>query len=92
MSEVVIWPAYLDSSKTRSEGRRIPKESGVSDPTLEEIAKAVKQVGYDPDVELDKDYPRSWWEEKGRVVAQDVDDSKKDVLRAVAVYVDAMRG
>lgn len=50
----------------------------------------MRQIGYDPVVETDKKYPRSWWEAKGRV-RLDADDSKRDVLRAVAAYIDAMR-
>ncbi|XGI83176.1 signal recognition particle subunit SRP19/SEC65 family protein [Halorutilales archaeon Cl-col2-1] len=90
MTETIIWPAYLDADKSRSEGRRIPEDTAVSSPTLQEVANAVRQIGYDPVVETDKKYPRSWWEAKGRV-RLDADDSKRDVLRAVAAYIDAMR-
>ncbi|MFP4632281.1 MAG: signal recognition particle subunit SRP19/SEC65 family protein [Halobacteriales archaeon] len=91
MTETVIWPAYIDSTKTRSEGRRVPVDAAVESPTAEEIARAVKQVGYEPTYEPDKRYPRSWWEDTGRVTVE-ADDSKDDVLRAVTAYVDAMRG
>ncbi len=91
MTETVIWPAYLDSSKSRGQGRRVPEDVGVDSPDAKEIAKAVKQVGYDFEYEADKRYPKSWWEDTGRVTV-DADDSKDDVLRAVAAYLDAMRG
>ena len=90
MTETIIWPAYLDADKSRSEGRRIPEDTAVPDPTLQEVANAVRQIGYDPVVERDKKYPRSWWESKGRV-RLDAEDSKPDVLRAIAAYIDAMR-
>ncbi|MDY6779003.1 MAG: signal recognition particle subunit SRP19/SEC65 family protein, partial [Halobacteria archaeon] len=61
------------------------------DPTADEVAKAVKQIGYDPVIERDKRYPRSWWRNEGRVRVEEVDDSKRDVLRAAAVYLQAMR-
>jgi signal recognition particle subunit SRP19 len=90
MPEHIIWPAYLDSSKSRSEGRRIPREAAVEKPSAAEVANAAKQVGYEPKYEPEKQYPRSWWEKSGRVTVE-TDDSKDDVIRAVAVYVDVLR-
>jgi len=90
MSETIIWPAYIDSSKSRSEGRRLPRDVAVDSPSAAEVANAAKQVGYEPEYEPEKQYPRSWWEGGGRVTV-DTDDSKDDVLRAVAAYVDVLR-
>ena len=93
MVENVIWPAYLDSELSRAEGRRVPKDLAVEDPTVEEIAKAVQQIGYDATVERDKAYSREHWTERGRVVVRGADDSSKnDLVQAVAAYVVAMRG
>ncbi|AXR78090.1 signal recognition particle subunit SRP19 [Natrarchaeobaculum sulfurireducens] len=92
MVENVIWPAYLDADRTRSEGRRVPQELAVGEPTVDEIAKAVQQIGYDAVVERDKSYSREPWAERGRVVVRGADDStKNDLVQAVAAYVAAMR-
>ena len=92
MVENVIWPAYLDADRTRSEGRRVPQELAVEEPTVDEIAKAVQQIGYDAVVERDKSYSREPWAERGRVVVRGADDStKNDLVQAVAAYVAAMR-
>ena len=92
MVENVIWPAYLDADRTRSEGRRVPQELAVDEPTVDEIAKAVQQIGYDAVVERDKSYSREPWAERGRVVVRGADDSSKnDLVQAVAAYVAAMR-
>jgi signal recognition particle subunit SRP19 len=91
MVENVIWPAALDATKSRAEGRRVSLDLAVDDPTVEEIAKAVQQVGYDAVVERDKRYPREY-ETRGRVIVQNADDAgKSDLLQAVAAYVGAMR-
>jgi signal recognition particle subunit SRP19 len=91
MVENVIWPAYLDAERSRSEGRRIPEDLAVPDPTVDEIASAVQQVGYDAVIERDKTYPREC-EPRGRVVVKGADDaSKSDLLGAVAAYVAALR-
>jgi signal recognition particle subunit SRP19 len=92
MVEIVIWPAYLDAELTRSEGRRVPQRAAVEEPTVDEIARAVQQVGYDTVIERDKAYSREGWEERGRVLVKNADDSSKnDLVQAVAAYVSAMR-
>ncbi|MFW5958408.1 MAG: signal recognition particle subunit SRP19 [Natronomonas sp.] len=91
MVENVIWPAYLDAECTRSEGRRVPKDLAVPEPTADEIARAVQQVGYDAVIERDQSYPREY-ETRGRVLVKGADDaSKSDLLGAVAAYVSALR-
>ncbi len=92
MVENVIWPAYLDADCTRREGRRVPEDLAVSEPTVDEIAKAVQQVGYDAVIERDVAYPRENWTSRGRVLVQNADDAgKSDLLQAVGAYVTAIR-
>lgn len=91
MVENVLWPAYLDADKTRAEGRRVPQNLAIEDPTVEEIAAAVQQVGYDAVIERDATYPREY-EPRGRVLVKDVEDAKNDLIQAVAAYLAAMRG
>jgi signal recognition particle subunit SRP19 len=91
MVENVIWPAFLDAERSRSEGRRVSEDLAVPDPAVDEIARAVQQVGYDAVVERDKIYPREY-EPRGRVLVKGVDDaSKTDLLEAVAAYLGALR-
>lgn len=91
MVENVIWPAFLDRELTRREGRRVARERAVPDPSVDEIAEAVRQVGYDTVVERDKTYPREY-EPRGRVLVKDADDAtKSDLLGAVAAYLQALR-
>lgn len=92
MVENVIWPAYFDATLSRREGRRVPESLAVDEPTLDEVATAVQQVGYDAVVERDVAYPRRPWEDSGRVLVKDADDAgKSDLLQAVAAYVTALR-
>lgn len=91
MVENVIWPAYLDAERTRGGGRRVPLDLAVSNPTIEEIAAAVEQVGYDAVVEPDATHPQEFTS-RGRVRVMDVDDAKNDLIQAVAAYLSAMRG
>ncbi|KAB7514880.1 signal recognition particle protein Srp19 [Halosegnis rubeus] len=91
MVENVLWPAQFDADLTRSEGRRVPQDLAVASPTVDEIAKAVQQVGYDAVIERDVQYPREY-EARGRVLVKHADDaSKGDLLGAVAAYLGAIR-
>lgn len=91
MVENVIWPAYIDAEKTRAEGRRVPADTAIPDPTVDEIAKAVQQVGYDAVIEREKTYPREY-EPRGRVLVKGAEDSSKnDLVQAVAAYVGLLR-
>ena len=91
MVENVIYPAYLDRAYSRSDGRRVPLDDAVEDPTVDEIARAVQQVGYDAVVERDKAYSREF-ETRGRVVVQGAEDAtKNDLVQAIAAYVNILR-
>lgn len=91
MVENVIWPAYLDAALSRNEGRRVSKDLAVEEPTVDEIAKAVQQVGYDSVIERNKTYPREY-EARGRVLVKGAEDAtKSDLLQATAAYLGAIR-
>jgi len=91
MVENVIWPAYLDAGLSRNEGRRVSRALAVSEPTVDEIARAVQQVGYDAVIERDATYPREY-KSRGRVLVKGAEDaSRSDLLQATAAYLDALR-
>lgn len=92
MAEKVLYPAYFDAELSRSGGRRVPVEQAVSEPTVDELASAVGQVGYDAAIERDATYSREH-EPRGRVLVQVTDETtKNDLLRATAAYVQIVRG
>lgn len=92
MVEKVLWPAYFDADLSRSEGRRVAEDLAVSEPSVEELAEAVRQVGYDAVIERDVAYSREQYEPRGRVLVKSADDAtKSDLLQAVAAYVGALR-
>ncbi len=90
MVENVLWPAYFDAGLTRSEGRRVPQTLAVEEPTVDEIATAVQQVGYDAIIERDKTYSREY-EARGRVLVKGAEDSKNDLVQAIGAYVELLR-
>ena len=92
MVDKLIYPTYLDSQKTRREGRRVPSDIAVEDPTVGEIELALKKIGYSSEIEQDKSYSRQPWVKTGRVrVKNSSDSAKNDIIQAVAAYVKAIR-
>jgi signal recognition particle subunit SRP19 len=92
MVENVLYPAYFDAELSRADGRRVPEGLAVPDPSVDEIAKAVQQVGYDVVVERDRHYSREGHRDRGRVLVNNPDgDAKNDIVQAAAAYVNALR-
>jgi len=86
----IIWPVYIDSKKTKKDGRRIPKENAVPSPKLREISKAAVKLHLNPEVEKGKSYSRSWWESSGRVVV-DKNTTKRETLIKISNMIKGMR-
>ncbi|CAH2297199.1 signal recognition particle 19 kDa [Pelobates cultripes] len=55
---ICIYPAYINNKKTIAEGRRIPAEKGVQNPTCTEIADVCRANKLNAIVEADKMYTR----------------------------------
>ena len=92
MVDKLIYPAYLDSQKTRMEGRRVPGDIAAENPTVVEIELALNKIGYSSEIEQDKSYSRQPWVRTGRVrVKNSSDSAKNDIVQAVAAYVKAIR-
>lgn len=89
--KLVIWPVYLDQTKSRSSGRIISKKNAIKEPQLNEIEKAARQLGLNPEVEPEKAYPKSWWEVSGRVLVDD-NGPKTVITKQIALAIKKMRG
>jgi signal recognition particle subunit SRP19 len=88
--KAVIWPVYIDSTKTKGEGRRVPQEYAVKSPKLREISNAAAKIGLNPEIEKGKSYPRSWWEISGRVMV-DKNLPKQEILLKISKMIKASR-
>ncbi len=88
--KLVIWPVYIDKTRSRSNGRIISRKSSVNEPTLQEIGLAAQKLGMAPEIEADKAYPKSWWESKGRVLIDNT-APKTALARKIASTIKEMR-
>ena len=89
---IIFWKNYFDSKKTRSEGRRLPKNLAFDKVTTKEIAKSARRLGYKAEVEGNYKYPRTWWEDPGRVIIDPKGKKKSKVLLEVAREIRKLRG
>jgi len=82
-NKIVLWPVYFDSTKTRLEGRKVPKSLATPSPRLEEIRKAMERVGLRPEIVPDAVYPSVPWQKTGLFVVPKK-GSKVKTLRKIA--------
>jgi len=81
--KVVLWPVYFDSTKTRLEGRRVPKGLAVPTPTLEEMRKAAVLLGLRPEIVSDAAHP-SFSQQKTGLVTVPKKESKTQIMLKIA--------
>jgi signal recognition particle subunit SRP19 len=89
----VIYPSYLDSSKTVKEGRRLPSGLAVPTPTVSDISLALQTLQVRHVLQPYKGYSRdcqTLWDNPGRVKVNVSQYSKKELLRMVAAAVPAL--
>jgi len=80
--KIIIWPAYFDSTKTRGDGRRVPKSLAVYSPKVLEIKEAVEKLGLSYEVVLDVGYPKTPWLKTGMLLVTKK-ESKEKVIRKI---------
>ncbi|MBR3156190.1 MAG: signal recognition particle subunit SRP19/SEC65 family protein [Methanobrevibacter sp.] len=87
---ITIWPQYMNKNLSLSQGRKISKEDAVSDPTLSEIERALKRLGFTYTVDKNRGYPGKWYEKSGRVLVE-YDKSKLELIREVSLKIKEIR-
>lgn len=78
-----IWPAYFNARYSRSEGRRVPKEKAVRDPSAQEIEKAATLLNLRPILEPGAAYPKRPWVKTGLILV-DKKESKEEIIDKIA--------
>jgi signal recognition particle subunit SRP19 len=80
-----VYPSYLSSDTSRSEGRRVPQRAAIGAVTLEEIVATARILGFTAEAEPQKHYPRQAFRYEGRVkVAKQAGTTKARFLERLA--------
>ncbi|MFA5364978.1 MAG: signal recognition particle subunit SRP19/SEC65 family protein [Candidatus Bathyarchaeia archaeon] len=89
-NKVVLWSVYFDSTKTRNEGRRVPKRLAIAAPKLEELQRAAQNLGLQPEIVSDAAYPSCPWLRVGMLVVPKK-ESKNKILKAIGKEILSIR-
>jgi len=89
--KVIIWPAYFDSTKTRNDGRRIPKSLAVPSPKILEIKEAAEKLGLECELVADVGYPKTPWLKTGMLLVKK-NETKDKIIREIAKQLLKIRG
>ena len=87
----VYWPQYFDVKSSRSDGRRLSKKLAIDKVSTDIIAKAARNLGYKAELESNYKYPRSWFDEPGRVLIDTKGKKKSKVLIEVAKEIKKLK-
>ena len=88
---IIFWPQCFDAKRSRSEGRRIPKKFAIDKINTNDIVKAAKHLGYNAHYEKGYQYPRTWWDDPGRVSIDTKGKTKSKVLIEVAKEIKKLQ-
>lgn len=77
---IVLWPEYFDATLTRAQGRRLPVELCVKNPSLDMIAKGAIILDLDYSVHEEMCYPADWTSRKGCIKVEKGKMKKTEIL------------
>lgn len=88
--KVIIWPAYFDSTKTRKNGRRIPKNLAIPSPKTPEIKEAAEKLHLNCEIVADATYSKTPWLKTGMLLIKK-NDSKEEMIKDIAKQLLKLR-
>ena len=68
--KIIIWPAYFDSTKTRDDGRRVPRNLTVPFPKIAEVKEAAEKLGLEHELVADVGYAKTPWLKTGMILVK----------------------
>lgn len=87
----VIWPIYMDSTKTRNEGRKISVEDAVSEPRLNEVYNAALSLKMQAIKHQNPAYPGEWYNKSGRILVKDDNLTKLEIIKRISSEIKTSR-
>jgi signal recognition particle subunit SRP19 len=83
-NNAIIWPVYFDVTKSKSEGRRVPKNLAVISPKILEIKEAVDNLGLQNDINPIAGYPKTPWSKMGMLTVEKKESKEQIILKIAA--------
>jgi len=89
LDRMIIWPSFINSELSRSEGRRLNRKMCVKSPKVEEMSEAATRLGMKPEV-AKKAFPRRWHVER-KALLLGVKTGRTQALKRIAEEVRRKR-
>ncbi len=77
----IIWPVYFDVAKSKSEGRRVPKNLAVASPKILEIQQAAEKLGLKNEINATAGYPKTSWVKMGMLSIEKNEPKEQIILK-----------
>ena len=81
--KAIIWPTYFDATKTRMQGRRVPKNLAVPSPKVLEIKEAAEKLGLEYELVAEAGYSKTPWLRTGMILVKKK-ESKEQIIGKIA--------
>jgi signal recognition particle subunit SRP19 len=88
--KVILWPAYFDLTKTREEGRKVPKTLAVPSPKISELKEAAEKLGLEHELVPEAGYPKTPWMKTGMLLIAKK-EPKNQIIKKVAKQLQKIR-
>jgi len=88
--KIILWAVYFDSTKTRAEGRKIPKSYAIQSPRIEELEKVVQRLGLQSQTVAGAAHSREPWHRTGFLVVSK-EGSKTQTMLKIAKLLPNIR-
>lgn len=89
--KAIIWPAYFDASKSRKDGRRVPKNMAVVSPKIGELQEAAMKLGLHGEVVEEAGYAKTPWSKSGMMLVEKK-CAKEQIIKKLARQLVKLRG
>ncbi|MGQ9538112.1 MAG: signal recognition particle subunit SRP19/SEC65 family protein [Candidatus Bathycorpusculaceae bacterium] len=88
--KLILWLTYFDSTKTRGEGRKVPKSLAVPSPKISELKEAVEKLGLEHELVPEASYPKTPWLKTGMLLVHKK-ETKNQIIRKIAKQLQKVR-
>jgi len=89
--KIIMWPAYFDATRTRRDGRRVPKNVAVNIPRISEIKDATDKLRLKSELIADVAYPKIPGLKTGMLLVEKK-QSKDRTIKEIAGQLQKIRG
>jgi signal recognition particle subunit SRP19 len=88
--KAIIWPVYFDANKTKTCGRRVPKNLSVPSPKILEVKEAADKLGLENEILPTAGYPRTPWVKMGMLKVEK-NEPKEQILLKISKQLIKIR-